>query len=167
MPLEIVPLHRRVVSAVMPVAAGVKGPLRHRLVQPPVARRPQRLDRLRVLRVALIGRVQQMRGWVDAREAELLAVVHDERDDVDTGARDITQLCQQQANVGYGEAKRRSLRATWLVELPQVGAALTRAGAMAVVESDGWFCKIKVAEPAEIDALMDADAYSALVENES
>lgn len=75
-------------------------------------------------RVALVGRVQKMRSWVDARESELLAVVRCERDDVDTGARDLSQLCQQRANVGYGEAKRRELRATWLQELPAVGTAL-------------------------------------------
>ena len=34
-------------------------------------------------------------------------------------------------------------------------------------ESDGWFCKIKVANPSELDGLMDSDAYGAFVESES
>ena len=69
-------------------------------------------------RVDLIGDLQRLRGWVDAREALVLDEIHHNRDDVDAGARDITQLCQQQANVAHAEAKRRALRSTWTVELP-------------------------------------------------
>ncbi len=76
-------------------------------------------------RVALIDEMQAVRGWIDAREAELLALIHADRDDVNAGARDITQLCQQEANVGFGEAKRRALRATWIAELPGVGEGLS------------------------------------------
>jgi glycine cleavage system H protein len=33
-------------------------------------------------------------------------------------------------------------------------------------EGEGWFCKIKIAQPDEIDALMDADAYRAFVDSQ-
>ena len=39
--------------------------------------------------------------------------------------------------------------------------ALVNRGA----ESGGWFCKLKLAEPGELDALMDAEAYQAFVES--
>ena len=39
--------------------------------------------------------------------------------------------------------------------------ALVNSGA----ESDGWFCKLKLANPGELDALLDAKAYQALVES--
>ena len=87
------------------------------------------------LRVELIGRVQAVRNWIDAREAELLAVIHAERDDVNAGARDVSQLCQQQANVGFGEAKRRELRSTWIRELPALGDALA-SGVLGTVQVD-------------------------------
>jgi glycine cleavage system H protein len=32
-------------------------------------------------------------------------------------------------------------------------------------ESDGWFCRIRVADAGEINQLMDADAYKAFVES--
>jgi glycine cleavage system H protein len=32
-------------------------------------------------------------------------------------------------------------------------------------ESDGWFCRIRVADSGEINQLMDADAYKAFVES--
>jgi len=31
-------------------------------------------------------------------------------------------------------------------------------------EDKGWFCKLKIANPAELDDLMDADAYQAFLE---
>ena len=86
-------------------------------------------------RLTVLGDLQQLRSWQDAREAALLAVCHRERDDVAAGARDIAQLCQQEANVPYAEAKRRSLRATWLSELPAVGHALA-AGRIGTAQAD-------------------------------
>ncbi len=71
-------------------------------------------------RVALLERLETTRNWMNAREAELLRLVERGRNHVDAGARDITQLVQQQARVGFGEAKRRALRATWSVELTDV-----------------------------------------------
>jgi glycine cleavage system H protein len=32
-------------------------------------------------------------------------------------------------------------------------------------ESDGWFCRIRLASPSEVDQLMDADAYRSFVES--
>lgn len=86
-------------------------------------------------RLALVGDLQRLRSWQDAREAALLAACHRERDDIEAGARDVTQLCQQEANVAYGEAKRRSLRATWLAELPAVSGALA-AGRLTTSQAD-------------------------------
>jgi len=37
--------------------------------------------------------------------------------------------------------------------------ALVNSGA----ESSGWFCRLRLADPAELDQLMDADAYQAYV----
>ena len=37
--------------------------------------------------------------------------------------------------------------------------ALVNSGA----ESSGWFCKLRLSDPAELDQLMDADAYQAYV----
>jgi glycine cleavage system H protein len=34
-------------------------------------------------------------------------------------------------------------------------------------ESEGWFCRLKIAQPAELDQLMDAAAYRAFVEAQS
>jgi glycine cleavage system H protein len=39
--------------------------------------------------------------------------------------------------------------------------ALVNRGA----ETDGWFCKLKLADPGELGALLDAEAYRALVES--
>jgi glycine cleavage system H protein len=39
--------------------------------------------------------------------------------------------------------------------------ALVNSGA----ESSGWFCQLKLAAPGELDALLDAEAYRALVES--
>jgi glycine cleavage system H protein len=51
-----------------------------------------------------------------------------------------------------------------VVEVNEVLAdepALVNSGA----ESEGWFCKLKLADPAELDGLLDAKAYRALVES--
>ena len=106
------------------------------------------------------------------------------------------------ATTGISDHAQEQLGDVVFVELPEVGAALTQGGAMAVVESvkaasdvyapisgevaevnqalsddpalingdaegTGWFCKIKIAEPAEIDGLMDAAAYRAFVDSQS
>lgn len=34
-------------------------------------------------------------------------------------------------------------------------------------EGEGWFCKLRIAQPAELDELMDADAYRTFVETQS
>jgi glycine cleavage system H protein len=39
--------------------------------------------------------------------------------------------------------------------------ALVNSGA----ESEGWFCKLRLADPGELDGLLDAKAYRALVES--
>lgn len=86
-------------------------------------------------RVELLARAQQVRNWIDAREAALLAEIHRERDDVDAGARDLTQLSQQQANVGFGEARRRDVRSSWTTELPELREAL-EAGVLGTTHVD-------------------------------
>jgi len=78
----------------------------------------------REARIGALGDLERLRGWLDSREAAVLAVCHSERDDVNSGARDITQLVQQQSNVSYGTAKRRALRASSLTTLPAATAAL-------------------------------------------
>jgi glycine cleavage system H protein len=54
-------------------------------------------------------------------------------------------------------------------EVVEVNDALT--GDPALVNGDaegaGWFCKLKIANPAELDALMDAAAYRSFVESQS
>jgi glycine cleavage system H protein len=34
-------------------------------------------------------------------------------------------------------------------------------------EGAGWFCKLEIARPAELDGLMDADAYRTFVDSQS
>jgi glycine cleavage system H protein len=34
-------------------------------------------------------------------------------------------------------------------------------------EGAGWFCKLEIAKPAELDGLMDADAYRTFVDSQS
>lgn len=75
-------------------------------------------------RVDVLSSIEDLRGWVDAREAAVLAIAHGERDDVDAGARDIAGLVCQQTRVGCGEARRRQTRALWLPQLPVTAAAL-------------------------------------------
>jgi glycine cleavage system H protein len=54
-------------------------------------------------------------------------------------------------------------------EVVEVNEALNNDPAMVngAAEGDGWFCRLKVAKPAELDALMDADAYRSFVESQS
>ena len=54
-------------------------------------------------------------------------------------------------------------------EVVEVNAALTEDPALVNgdAEGAGWFCKLKVANPAELDALMDAAAYRSFVESQS
>jgi glycine cleavage system H protein len=54
-------------------------------------------------------------------------------------------------------------------EVVEVNAALTDDPALVNgdAEGAGWFCKLKIANPAELDALMDAAAYRAFVESQS
>jgi glycine cleavage system H protein len=54
-------------------------------------------------------------------------------------------------------------------EVVEVNDALTDDPALVNgdAEGAGWFCKLKVANPAELDGLMDAEAYRAFVESQS
>ena len=54
-------------------------------------------------------------------------------------------------------------------EVVEVNAALTDDPALVNgdAEGAGWFCKLKIANPAELDALMDAAAYRSFVESQS
>ncbi len=86
-------------------------------------------------RVGALREVERLRSWLDAREAALLAVAHREADDVNSGARDLAQLCQQAGKVGYGEAKRRARRAHRLPDLPATQGALS-AGRLGSAQAD-------------------------------
>ena len=50
-------------------------------------------------------------------------------------------------------------------EVVEVNAALNDDPALvnSGAESAGWFCKLRVADPAELEPLLDAEAYRALV----
>jgi glycine cleavage system H protein len=54
-------------------------------------------------------------------------------------------------------------------EVVEVNAALTDDPALVNgdAEGAGWFCRLKIANPAELDALMDAAAYRSFVESQS
>ena len=54
-------------------------------------------------------------------------------------------------------------------EVVEVNASLTDDPALVNgdAEGAGWFCKLKIANPAELDALMDAAAYRSFVESQS
>ncbi len=75
-------------------------------------------------RVAVLANVERLRRWLDAREAAVLTVAQLRCDDVNSGARDLTQLIQQQSGVSYGTAKRRAARGEWLPKLPAASASL-------------------------------------------
>lgn len=106
-------------------------------------------------RIELVRDLNRLRTWLDARETELLSVIHHERDDVDVGARDLTQLSQQQANVGYGEAKRRELRAMWTGDVPQLREALT-AGEISTAQVDEFCLLAERLTPDRRDSLRSA-----------
>ncbi len=99
-------------------------------------------------RVELVTGVERVRNWIDAREAALLSVIHSERDDVNAGARDIAQLSQHKANVGFGEAKRRAARAIWLPELPGVHTAF-ETGSLGAAHVDDLCALAERLEPAD------------------
>ncbi len=86
-------------------------------------------------RVGILADVERLRCWLDAREAAVLTVAHLRCDDVNSGARDITQLIQQQANVSYGAAKRRAARGEWLPKLAAASGALA-AGTLGSDQAD-------------------------------
>jgi glycine cleavage system H protein len=52
-------------------------------------------------------------------------------------------------------------------EVVEVNAALNDDPALvnSGAESTGWFCKLRVGEPAELEPLLDAEAYRAFVES--
>jgi glycine cleavage system H protein len=54
-------------------------------------------------------------------------------------------------------------------EVVEANEALTDEPALVNgdAEGAGWFCKIKMTKPAELDALMDAAAYRAFVDSQS
>jgi glycine cleavage system H protein len=54
-------------------------------------------------------------------------------------------------------------------EVVEVNAALTDDPALVNgdAEGAGWFCRLKIADPAELDALMDAAGYRSFVESQS
>jgi glycine cleavage system H protein len=54
-------------------------------------------------------------------------------------------------------------------EVVEVNAALTDDPALVNgdAEGAGWFCRLKIANPAELDALMDAAGYRSFVESQS
>ena len=107
--------------------------------------------------VEALSEVQAMRGWLDAREAAVLAVAHSQCDDVNSGARDITQLCQQRANVSFAEGKRRAAKATWLPQLPAARAALA-AGRLGSAQCDEICALAERLEPAQLGALTAAES---------
>ena len=54
-------------------------------------------------------------------------------------------------------------------EVVEVNAALNDDPALvnSGAESKGWFCRLRVTDPRELDQLMDADAYKAFVESQA
>jgi len=108
-------------------------------------------------RVGMLGELQRFRGWLDTREAAVLNVAHLECDDINSGARDIIQLCQQRANVSFGEGKRRAALATWLPQLPAAHQALG-SGFLGSAQADELCRLAERLEPVQLDALVAAEA---------
>ncbi|HEX5079408.1 MAG TPA: glycine cleavage system protein GcvH [Geminicoccaceae bacterium] len=54
-------------------------------------------------------------------------------------------------------------------EVVEVNDALSNDPALVNgdAEGAGWFCKLRIAKPAELDALMDADTYRGFVESQT
>jgi hypothetical protein len=97
-----------------------------------------------------------MRGWLDAREAAVFAVSHLQCDDVNSGARDLIQLCLQAANVSFGEARRRATRAEWLPELDHVRRAL-ETGALGSAQCDELCALAQRLERCQLRSLRQAE----------
>ncbi|MFV2040283.1 MAG: DUF222 domain-containing protein, partial [Acidimicrobiales bacterium] len=112
----------------------------------------------REARVAVLSELARFRGWLDAREAALLAVCHAECDDVNSGARDITQLCQKSGNMSFGEAKRRALRSEHLPLLPAAAAAL-ESGVLGSAQADELCALADRLKPDHRPALTAAEAH--------
>jgi hypothetical protein len=103
-------------------------------------------------RVGALGDLERLRSWLDAREAALLAVAHREADDVNSGARDLAQLCQKAGRVGYGDAKRRARRAHRLPDLPATEGALV-AGRLGSAQADEMCGLAERLEPDQLRVL--------------
>lgn len=106
------------------------------------------------------------------------------------------------AIIGISDFAQQQLGDVVFVDLPDVGATVSRGDQIAVVESvkaaseiytpvsgevvevngeladepgtvneaaetDGWFFKLRMSDAAELDELMDANAYQAFADNES
>ena len=74
---------------------------------------------------------------------------------MDAGAKDLAQLVKTQANVGFGLARRRSLRSVWLDEFPAVGAALA-VGTLGTAQVDELCALADRLAPEQRDTLRDA-----------
>ncbi len=86
-------------------------------------------------RLTSVAQIEKLRAWLDAREASVLAVIHEQADDVAAGARNLAQLGQKTGGVGYAQAKRRARRAHHLPALPIAHDAL-EAGRLGTEQAD-------------------------------
>ena len=86
-------------------------------------------------RLTSVKQIERLRAWLDAREASVLAVIHERADDVAAGARNLAQLGQTTGGVGYAQAKRRARRAQQLPALPVAHDALA-AGRLGTEQAD-------------------------------
>ena len=108
-------------------------------------------------RVGALGDVERLRSWLDAREAALLVVAHREADDINSGARDLAQLCQKAGKVGYGDAKRRARRAHRLPDLPATMRALA-AGRLGRAQADEVCAVAERLDPDQLPVLAEHEA---------
>ena len=75
------------------------------------------------------------------------------------------------AEVGITDFAQDSLGDIVFVEVPEVGTTLARNATCAVIDSTvnsdpygaGWIFRLEMSDPGELDSLMDAAAYQALV----
>lgn len=81
----------------------------------------------------------------------------------------------RQAAAGDAVAVVESVKAASDVYAP-VGGTITESNAAladdpamvnSAAQSEGWFFRMEVADPSELDALMDAEAYQAFVDSEA
>ena len=86
-------------------------------------------------RVEVLSELEALRGWLDARETALLAVIGENTDHYDHGCRDVAGLVKQVARVSHGHAKARAGRAVWCQRYPQLIDALA-VGALPVAHVD-------------------------------